>query len=131
MSHCTGFLFSFFSKKVKVSRIFLFRINIYFFRIYTECCPIISPMLWRFQLPQHLLSSMQRLLPGNTFCFALDKLDTYLLLYFLPAHYVFEGKGALNPPHPPSHSPQKRCVYIVLEDFSKYFVQNLTFFWNF
>ena len=39
------------STKVKVYRIFSFRINIYVFRIYTECCPIICPMLWRFQLP--------------------------------------------------------------------------------
>ena len=43
----------FYSKNVKVYRMFLFRINSYFFQIYIECCPRICPMLWTFQL-QHI-----------------------------------------------------------------------------
>ena len=46
----------------------------------------------------YLLSSIQRLLPCNRQ--DINKLDTYLLLYFVPAHYIFEGKGALDPPLP-------------------------------
>ena len=74
----------------------------------------------------HLLSSIQRLHSASTLCFALDKLDTYVLLYFLPALCIFEGKGAVDPPY----SPQKRCVSMVQQHFSKYIVQNLNFFWN-
>ena len=48
-----------------------------------------------------LLSSIQRLHSASTLCFALDKLDTYVLLYFLPALCIFEGKGAVDLPTPP------------------------------
>ena len=47
----------------------------------------------------------------------LDKLDTYLLLYFFPADYIFERKGALDPPPPPTPpfplSPKKVCLYCI------------------
>ena len=56
----------------------------------------------------HLLSFFQRLLPYNTLRFALEKLDTYLLLYFLPVLYNFEGKGHLDLPTPP-----KNVVFIL------------------
>ena len=56
----------------------------------------------------HLLSSIQRLHSASTLCFALDKLDTYVLLYFLPALCIFEGKGAVDPPLLP---PKKVCFY--------------------
>ena len=59
-----------------------------------------------------LLSSIQKLLPYNTLCFALGKLDTYLLLYFLPALYIFERKGALHTPHPKKKKKKKKwCLY--------------------
>ena len=98
----------FYSKNIKVYIIFLFRINIYFFQIYTECCPIV----WHLDISitTHLLSSIQRLLPYRTLCFfALENFDTYLLCCFLRALYIFEGKGSADTP------PQttKRCVYIV------------------
>ena len=70
-----------------------------------------------------LLSSIQKLLPYNTLCFALGKLDTYLLLYFLPALHIFERKGALHtptplpplppPPHPKKKKRKKKMVFIL------------------
>ena len=57
----------------------------------------------------YLLSSIQRLLPCNRQ--DINKLDTYLLLYFVPAHYIFEGKGALDPRAPPFRvSPKRLCL---------------------
>ena len=64
----------------------------------------------------NLLSSIQRLLPRNTLCFTLDQLDTYVLLYFLPALCIFEGKGALDPPL----SPKKVCLYGITTFFQVY-----------
>ena len=43
----------FYSKNVIVCRMFLMRINSYFFQIYIECCSRICPMLWTSQL-QHI-----------------------------------------------------------------------------
>ena len=120
-----NFFSFFYSKNIKVYIIFLFRINIYFFKIYTECCPKVSHL--DISITTYLLSSIQRLLPYSTLCFALEKFDTYLLLYFLPALYIFEGKGSVDTPPPTT----KRCVYIVSQHFSNYIVQNLNFFWNF
>ena len=65
------------STKVKVYRIFSFRINIYVFQIYTECCPIICLMLWRFQLPPIYFP------PFKGDFLALEKLHIYFLVYFL------------------------------------------------
>ena len=67
------------STKVKVYRIFSVRINIYVFQIYTECCPIICPMLWRFQLPPIYFP------PFKGDFLALEKLDIYFLVYFMAA----------------------------------------------
>ena len=109
----------FYSKKDKVYIIFLFKINFYFFKIDTECCPIICAMLWRFQLPH--IFSIQRLLSSNTLCFEVEKLDTYLLLYFLPALYIFEGKWALDTPLPPPHPPKKdMCLSCITTFFHIY-----------
>ena len=66
----------------------------------------------------HLLSSIQRLLPCNTLCFTLDKLDTYVLLYFLPGLCIFEGIG-LDPP-PPLPPPKKMCLYGITTFFQIY-----------
>ena len=67
----------------------------------------------------HLLSSIQRLLPRNTLCFTLDQLDTYVLLYFLPALCIFERKGALDPPPPPL-LPKKACLHGITTFFQVY-----------
>ena len=63
----------------------------------------------------HLLSLIQRLDSANTLCFTLDKLDTYVLLYFLPALCIFKGKGALDSP-----SPKKVCFYGITTFFQIY-----------
>ena len=119
-----NFFSSFYSKNIKVYIIFLFRINIYFFWIYTECCPIVWDL--DISITTHLLSSIQRLLPYSTLCFALEKFDTYLLFCFLPALYIFERKGSVDIP------PPKKKVYLncLTRFFVKYIVQNLNF-WNF
>ena len=109
-------LFSFFySKNIKVYIIFLFRINIYFFQIYTECCPKVSHL--DISITTDLLSSIQRLLRYSTLCFALEKFDSYLLLYFLPALYIFEGKGSVDSPPPYN---KKVCLYCLTTFFQIY-----------
>ena len=44
-------------------------------------------------------------------------LDTYLLFYFLPALYSFEGKGPLYPPH---STQKKLCLYCITRFFQIY-----------
>ena len=103
----------FYFKKVKVYRLFLFRVNIYFIQIYTECCPIICSMLWTFQLPQHLLSSIQRLLSCNTlFCIRQVR---YLSPTFLHASTlrVWRKRRFKYPPRPTLPTLPKKGVFIL------------------
>ena len=113
----------FYSKNVKVCRMFLMRINSYFFQIYIECCSRIFPIFGHlnYNTFTFLLSKVTSL---QYFVFCIRKvrylsptLDTYLLFYFLPALYSFEGKGPL---YPPTHPPKKLCLYCITRFFQIY-----------
>ena len=125
-----SFLF-FIPKLWKCIKIFCLGLIFHFSNIYWVLLHNLSNAL-NISISTRLLSSIQKLLPYNTLCFALAKLDTYLLLYFLPALYIFERKGALHTPPPKKKKINKKNgVYIVKQHFFKYIVENLNFFWNF
>ena len=105
-------------KKVKVYRTFLFRINIYVFEIYTECCPIICPMLCTFQLPPiyfpPFLHSRVTSLQYFLFC---SRKVRYVFPTLLPgiAFNLWKKRSPRYSPHPLPHPPlpKKEGVFIL------------------
>ena len=95
-------------KKVKMYRTFLFRINIYVFEIYTECCPIICPMLCTFQLPPiyfpPFLHSRVTSLQYFLFC---SRKVRYVFPTLLPgiAFNLWKKRSPRYSPHPLPHPP--------------------------
>ena len=75
--HWIYFLFNF--ENGKVYRFFFFKINIYYVFSHNFC------NAFNISITKSLLYCIQSVLSYNTLCVALDKIDTYLLLYFLEA----------------------------------------------
>ena len=107
----------FYSEKATVHRMFLFRINSYFFQIYTECCPIICPILWTFQLP-HIY-----FLPFKGYFLAilcvLHQTSQILMSYFTSCQDFasLKEQEVQIPPLPP---PKKMCLYGITKFFQIY-----------
>ena len=111
----------FYSKKDKVYIIFLFKINFYFFKIDTECCPIICAMLWRFQLPHIYFSQFKGyFLP--ILC-VLKQKSQILISYFTSCQHftsLKENELLIPPSLPPTPQKKDMCLSCITTFFHIY-----------